>query len=94
MELVSVYHEGRLPHFKHYRFIYHLLAERDDATSLEGQAIFLTSHPYSDWWLVRVGEKDVGAAYLTVQREVGVLLKKEQDIELLKAVRSAGGIRR
>ena len=55
-----------------------LLSGGGTVDSCQGQAIFITSHPYSEWWLVRVGEKDVGAAYLTIQREVGVLLKQER----------------
>ena len=46
-------------------------------------------------WITVLMQGDVGRERLVRELPfLGVLLKKEQDIELLKAVRSAGGIRR
>lgn len=83
MNLVSVY---ALQHdHAAVNFLYALLAEREPHECISHRQMptfaehvaFVRSVPYPAWYLLEQGGERVGAAYLTLQREIGVAIAKE-----------------
>ena len=68
-----------------YRFLYNLLIERDSRQNISHKKIptynqhvsFVSSKPYSKWYVILYGVNKAGSIYLTSQNEIGIFLKKE-----------------
>src|SRR5262249_28022811 len=77
MNLVSVYRVKKAA-----QVLYELLASRDKAVNISHDGMptfkqhqrFVRSHPYPAWYLIEVGQRFVGAIYLSAQNEIGVFL--------------------
>ena len=81
------------------RFLYNLLKERDSNTNISHKKMpsfsdhqkFISSNPYSKWYIIEFKGKKSGSIYLSKQNEIGIFLKKsfqgknlgQQAIELL-----------
>lgn len=69
-----------------YRFLYTLLKERDPHTNISHKKMptytehvkFVTSKPYSKWYIILYENKRVGSIYLSKQNEIGLFLKKKE----------------
>ena len=67
-----------------YRFLYNLLKERDPLAyishkkmpSYHEHVLFVSSKPYSKWYVILYGANKVGSIYITTQNEIGIFIKK------------------
>ncbi len=65
-------------------FLYNLLKERDPRANISHKKMptfkqhekFVTSKPYSKWYIIVTSEENVGSVYLTKENEIGIFLKK------------------
>lgn len=70
----------------HIGFLYWLLSERTLEQSISHKAmpsfsehtVFVRSHPYHVWWLLKVGDEFVGSLYVTHQNEIGIFILRSQ----------------
>lgn len=68
-------------------FLYFLLGERDESInishrsmpSFEQHSKFVREWPshYEAWYIICLGNQDIGSIYLTHRREIGIFLKKD-----------------
>ena len=67
-----------------YRFLYNLLIERDSRQNISHKKMptynqhvsFVSSKPYSKWYVILYGVNKAGSIYLTSQNEIGIFIKK------------------
>ena len=67
-----------------YRFLYNLLKERDPLANISHKkmpsyhehVLFVSSKPYSKWYVILYGANKVGSLYITTQNEIGIFIKK------------------
>ena len=67
-----------------YRFLYNLLKERDPLANISHKkmpsyhehVLFVSSKPYSKWYVILYGANKVGSIYITTQNEIGIFIKK------------------
>ena len=67
-----------------YRFLYNLLKERDPLANISHKKmpsyhehlLFVSSKPYSKWYVILYGANKVGSIYITAQNEIGIFIKK------------------
>ena len=67
-----------------YRFLYDLLMERDLRQNISHKKMptynqhvsFVSSKPYSKWYVILYGANKAGSIYLTSQNEIGIFIKK------------------
>ena len=67
-----------------YRFLYDLLMERDTRVNISHKkmptynqhVLFVSSKPYSKWYVILYGDTRACSIYLTTQNEVGIFIKK------------------
>ena len=67
-----------------YRFLYNLLMERDSHQNISHKNMptynqhvsFVSSKPYSKWYVILCGVNKIGSIYLTSQNEIGIFIKK------------------
>ena len=67
-----------------YRFLYDLLMERDLRQNISHKKMptynqhvsFVSSKPYSKWYVILYGANKIGSVYLTSQNEIGIFIKK------------------
>ena len=67
-----------------YRFLYNLLKERDPLANISHKKmpsyhehlLFISSKPYSKWYVILYGANKVGSIYITTQNEIGIFIKK------------------
>jgi len=67
-----------------YRFLYNLLKERKPITYISHKKIptynehiqFVSSKPYSKWYIIEYQGKKSGTIYLTKTNEIGIFIKK------------------
>ena len=67
-----------------YRFLYNLLMERDSRQNISHKSMptynqhvsFVSSKPYSKWYVILYGANKIGSVYLTSQNEIGIFIKK------------------
>ena len=67
-----------------YRFLYNLLLERDSHQNISHKKMptynqhvsFVSSKPYSKWYVILYGVDKAGSIYLTSQNEIGIFIKK------------------
>ena len=67
-----------------YRFLYNLLMERDTRANISHKkmptynehVLFVSSKPYSKWYVILYGATKAGSIYLTAHNEVGIFIKK------------------
>ena len=67
-----------------YRFLYNLLLERDSHQNISHKKMptynqhvsFVSSKPYSIWYVILYGASKAGSIYLTSQNEIGIFIKK------------------
>ena len=67
-----------------YRFLYNLLEERDPQANISHRkmptyhehVLFVSSKPYSKWYVILCGTNKAGSIYITSQNEIGVFIKK------------------
>ena len=72
----------------HYHFLYDLLKERNPITNISHKTMptyekhvkFIKSKPYSKWYIIKADNSNVGTIYLTKQNEIGIFLKKENQV--------------
>ncbi len=77
ISLSSVY-----DHPERHKLLWQLMLERDDAVNISHRALptweqhvgFVEKHPYKAWYFVRLGNKVVGACYLTAHNEIGIFI--------------------
>jgi len=80
-----------------YSFLYELLSERDSKVSISHEKMpsfqkhvkFVSSQPYSKWYIVYNNLQKVGSVYLSKQDEIGIHLKmklpmNEMETKILK----------
>ena len=68
-----------------------MLKERDSKTNISHKKIptfkehvkFVTSKPYSYWYIIIMGGTKVGSIYLTKQNEIGLFIKKDYQGHLI-----------
>lgn len=68
------------------RFLYNLLKERDSKVNISHRMMptfnehvkFVLSKPYSNWYVIKYGQKKVGSCYIThLLNEISIHIKKE-----------------
>lgn len=67
-----------------YRFLYNLLKERDSKANISHKKMptydehvdFVSSKPYSCWYIIEYDGKKSGSIYLSKNNEIGIFLKK------------------
>ena len=67
-----------------YRFLYNLLKERDSKTNISHKKMptynehvnFVSSKPYTCWYIIEYNGKKSGSIYLSKNNEIGIFLKK------------------
>ena len=67
-----------------YRFLYNLLKERDPRANISHKKMptyrehvsFVSSKPYSKWYVILHDACKVGSIYITSQNEIGIFIKK------------------
>ena len=67
-----------------YRFLYNLLMERDARANISHKKMptynqhvsFVSSKPYSKWYVILYRVNKAGSIYLTSQNEIGIFIKK------------------
>lgn len=72
-------------------FLYELLLDRDPIVDISHKKMptynqhlkFLKSKPYSKWYIIWNNEQRIGSAYLSKQNEIGIVIKKEYQEELI-----------
>ena len=72
-----------------YRFLFELLQERKKNENISHKDIptfsqhqkFVSSRPYSKWYIIYYKQTRVGAAYLSKQDEIGIHIKKKLPTE-------------
>lgn len=65
-------------------FLFELLQERDPRANIshkkmpiyEKHVKFITSKPYSKWYVIKSGKHNLGSIYLTKNDEIGIFIKK------------------
>lgn len=68
-----------------YRFLYDLLKERDQRANIshkkmpsyEKHVEFVSSVPYSKWYIIKYKDEKAGSIYLTKHDEIGIFVKKD-----------------
>lgn len=72
-------------------FLYQLLLEREDIVNISHKKMptynqhlkFLKSKPYTKWYIIWNNEQRVGSGYLSKQDEIGIVIKKEYQKEVI-----------
>mgnify|MGYP006158274041 CR=1 FL=1 len=72
-------------------FLYQLLLDRDPIVNISHKKMptynqhlkFLKSKPYSKWYIIWSNEQRIGSVYLSKQNEIGIVIKKEYQKELI-----------
>ena len=67
-----------------YRFLYNLLKERDPLANISHKkmpsyhehVLFVSSKPYSKWYVILYDTNKAGSIYVTSQNEIGIFIKK------------------
>ena len=67
-----------------YRFLYNLLMERDARANISHKKMptynqhvaFVSTKPYSKWYVILSDTNKAGSIYLTSQNEIGIFIKK------------------
>lgn len=67
-----------------YQFLYQLLIERDPMVNISHKKIptyekhvkFVSSNPYSKWYVILFKNQRIGSIYLSKQNEIGIFIKK------------------
>ena len=67
-----------------YQFLYDLLKERNPLANISHKKMptyrqhvsFISSKPYSKWYVILYGVNKAGSIYLTPQNEIGIFIKK------------------
>jgi len=67
-----------------YRFLYDLLRERDPRANISHKKMpsyekhieFVSSRPYSKWYIIKYKDEKAGSIYLTNQDAIGIFIKK------------------
>ena len=67
-----------------HRFLYDLLKERDPKANISHKKMpsfsehvkFVSSKPYSKWYIIEKGSKKMGSIYLSKNDEIGIFIKK------------------
>ena len=73
-------------------FLYKLLKNRNPNANISHRSMptykehekFVLSKPYSKWYIIFLGNKKIGSAYLTNLNEIGLHLKREFDLDTIK----------
>jgi len=68
-----------------YEFLFELLKERDSRTNISHKKMptynehvnFVSSKPYSNWYIILQDNNRIGSIYLSKHDEIGIFLKKE-----------------
>ena len=76
------------------KFLFEMLEEREDRINISHKKMptfeqhkkFVASKIYSKWYIILQGIKKIGTIYLSKQNEIGLFLKKENNIENIKKV--------
>ncbi len=66
------------------KFLFEILEEREDKVNISHRKMptfdqhkkFVSSKPYSKWYIILQGIEKVGSIYLSKQNEIGIFLKK------------------
>ncbi len=66
-------------------FLYELLSERQKSVNISHKKMptfkqhikFITSKPYSKWYIIKNHNQNIGSIYLSKQDEIGIFIKKE-----------------
>lgn len=66
-------------------FLYKLLRERDRRANISHKKMptytehvrFVTSKPYSKWYIIKFNDENAGSIYLTKNNEIGIFIKKD-----------------
>lgn len=69
---------------KDFKFLFELLKERESSTNISHRKMpsykehvnFVSSKPYSKWYVIYYGKNKVGSIYLSKQNEIGIFIKK------------------
>ncbi|MGQ0790780.1 MAG: N-acetyltransferase [Nitrosopumilaceae archaeon] len=77
---------------KDYPFLYELLQKRDIMANISHKKMpsysqhikFVSSNPYSYWYIILIDHEKVGSIYLTKLNEVGISIMKEKQIKNLE----------
>ena len=75
-----------------YRFLFELLQERRKKENISHKKMpsfsqhqkFVSSKPYSKWYIIYNNQNKLGAIYLSKQDEIGIHIKKEVSSEKLR----------
>ncbi len=75
-----------------FRFLYELLKQRDQEQNISHKKMpkytqhlkFVTSKPYSFWYIIIENGEKIGSVYLTTQNEIGMSLIKEKKMKRLE----------
>lgn len=67
-----------------YRFLYNILSERKPIANISHKKMptyrqhvaFITSKPYSKWYIIHFNSKKIGSIYLSKQDEIGISIIK------------------
>ena len=74
------------------KFLYILLKSRDpkmnishrDMPDFKNHKKFVLSKPYSKWYIIYYKLIKIGSIYISKQNEIGINLKKQYDLEMIK----------
>lgn len=77
---------------KDYLFLYELLQKRDMIANISHKKMssysqhikFVSSNPYSYWYIILIDHEKVGSIYLTQLNEVGISIMKEKQIKKME----------
>lgn len=78
-----------------HEFLYELLSKRDPDTNISHKKMptykqhvkFVTSKPYSKWYVAYRGNNKIGSVYISKQDEIGIHLIKSSDmLQLRKSI--------
>jgi len=75
-----------------HKFLYELLSKRDSDTNISHKKMptykqhvkFVTSKPYSKWYVAYIGNDKIGSVYISKQDEIGIHLIKSSDMPQLR----------
>jgi len=76
-----------------YRFLFELLQERSTKENISHKKMptfsqhqkFVSSKPYSKWYIIYFNQNKLGSIYLSKQDEIGIHLKKEVSTEKIRS---------
>lgn len=84
IQLISVYEGGEETFTKNARFLYRLLAQRDETINISHKRMplfknhcrFIKSRPYREWYIIVVDDVMAGSVYISKQSEIGLFIYK------------------